>query len=341
MERSDVFDRFNALWDRALSGPIGTSWHWLNYHFRRGTLGSISFTPRFLGALIRADEFMPGYAEAMISRLEQIHGREKNPDDYNTILQLLAEVLVIDHLVQHEWPTPATFEMEPTAGRSKKNPEVVIHLATTGSLGVEVKSPNLEKHSAERGQNRWQVNARDVVALDSLAGGVTKPRDNPVKSFLESADEKFQGFRESDPGFRSVLFIVWDDFINEPLTALLAPSSGLFTTASFAVKHGSERHPYPNVDAVVLLRHQHQFRLGLADKRPVDERHHLLDYGSRTDFPPHALIPNPAGKVLNQPWLDALGAWDIADLGMAGSEYRPGEVVLWTNSGETESGSSS
>ena len=91
MERSDVFDRFNALWDRALSGPIGTSWHWLNYHFRRGTLGSISFTPRFLGALIRADEFMPGYAEAMISRLEQIHGREKNPDDYNTILQLLAE----------------------------------------------------------------------------------------------------------------------------------------------------------------------------------------------------------------------------------------------------------
>lgn len=316
------------LWKRALTGPIGNDWHWLAYNFKPGTDGSHYFTPLLLEALMRAEDGMPGYGETMIGRLEQIHGRVMDKQDYNAILQWLAEVLVIDHLVQHEWPAAVRFETEPTAG-SKKNPEIVVHLDGIGSLGVEVKCPNLDAHRDLRSKNLWQLIARTAIDPQSLAGGVTLPRDNPVKDFLRSADEKFEGFRAQDASFRSVLFVVWDDFVREPLSALLAPSSGLLTPASFAKADARSRAPYPNVDAVVLIRHQHQFVNGMANRKPVDDRRHFLDYGAFEAFPPHALVPNPDGRPLRQEWLDALGAREVGELTNAGAEYHPGEVVMW------------
>ena len=93
------------------------------------------------------------------------------------------------------------------------------------------------------------------------------------------------------------MVVVWDDFVNEPLTALSAPCSGLFTPNSF---HHIDGKPvqYPNVDAVLLVRHQHQIVEGLAGRPLVDGRTDLLDYGRAGEFPPHALVTNPAGKPL-------------------------------------------
>lgn len=123
------------LWKRVLAGPIGpaqTAWHWLEYNFTPGSDGNDYFAPVTLQALHRIDAVMPGYAEAMITRLEQVSGREKNLDDYEAIRQWLAEVLVVDHLAQHKWPAAPTFVMEPLAPGSKKNPETLIEVPGLG-----------------------------------------------------------------------------------------------------------------------------------------------------------------------------------------------------------------
>jgi hypothetical protein len=215
-------------------------------------------------------------------------------------------------------------------GTSKKNPETVIDLAGVGSLGVDVKAPNLRSHQATRGKDPWQMLARESFRSP---GATTLPRDNPVKDFLVSANAKFEGFRAQSSSFASASLIVWDDYVNEPLAALLAPQSGLLTPNSF--HRDSDDNPvlYPNVDAVVLVRHQHQLVRGTQNRPPVDQRVHFHDWGLRDDFPPHAVIPNPAGRPLAQPWLDALSVWQLAVLAPAG-EYTPGGVVMWIDSDE-------
>jgi hypothetical protein len=84
--------------------------------------------------------------------------------------------------------------------------------------------------------------------------GITLPRDNPVKDFLVDADAKFKAFK-SKADCTTVLVIVWDDFIYEPITALAHPKSGLLTANSFAKDANGSPMKFPNVDAVVLVRH--------------------------------------------------------------------------------------
>lgn len=150
-----------------------------------------------------------------------------------------------------------------------------------------------------------------------------------MKDFLVGADKKFEGFKTADPEFRSVLVVVWDDFVNEPLTALSAPASGLFTPNSF---HKVDEKPvrYANVDAVLLIRHQHQIVEGLAGRLLIDDRAHLLDYGRLGDFPPHALVMNPLGKDLPIQFIESLHAVPVEEL-QAAAEYNPGELVMWTD----------
>lgn len=162
----------------------------------------------------------------------------------------------------------------------------------------------------------------------SQAGGgaVTLPRDIPVKDFLVHADKKFAGFRTADPDFRSILVIIWDDFINEPVTALLSPSSGLLTPNSFH-RTNDEAVEYANIDVILLLRHQHQIVRAFTGQALVDDRSHILDFGRRDHFPPHALVANPAEKDLPVDFLDSLEAVPIKTLSAA--DYNSGEVIMW------------
>lgn len=310
-------------------GPDSPDWHWLTYNFTPGSDGASYFAPLTLEALNRADLKMPGYAESMIHRLELMRSAPKDMKAYNSIKQWLAEVLVVDHLVKHPWQGSTHFEMEPTAPGSKKNPEVAISLEGIGCLGVEVKCPNLDAHVRLRAQNLWQLTDRTNITPANLSGEVTLPRDNPLKDFLISADEKFASFKAERSDFQSVLYVVWDDYINEPLSALSSPNSGLLTPNTFYRDSADQPVTFPNVDAVVLMRHQHQFVEGMANRAPIDQRRDFLDYGRRQDFPPHALITNPHGHPLASEWVGALGAWDIGDLVTAGAEYHPSSVVMW------------
>ncbi len=105
--------------------------------------------------------------------------------------------------------------------------------------------------------------------------------------------------------------VVWDDFVNEPLAALLSEASGLLTPNSFDRLGEGIPRIYPNVDAVVLLRHLHQLVRGTQNNPPTDERANFLDYGSPGRFPPNALVPCPDGRPLEPILVDALSAVPI------------------------------
>jgi hypothetical protein len=65
------------------------------------------------------------------------------------------------------------------------------------------------------------------------------------------------------------------------------------------------------------------------------QRKHLLDYGERDDFPPHVIVPNPAGQPLRAEWLNAMGAWPLEELSPA-AEYKPGGLIMWVGMGEDD-----
>ena len=121
--------------------------------------------------------------------------------------------------------------------------------------------------------------------------------------------------------------IVWDDFVNEPVTALLSPSSGLLTPNSF-YRENDKAVEYPNIDAILLIRHQHQIVRAFGGGSLVDDRSHVLDFGRRGGFPPHALVTNPAGREVPAAFLACLEAVPIKTLSAA-AEYKPGEIVMW------------
>ncbi|PPK63329.1 hypothetical protein V5P93_002300 [Actinokineospora auranticolor] len=317
---------WQPLLERLRSGPMFEKWHWLQWNFSPHHAHEPPFAQVTLEALLTCDRMMSGFADDMLGRLERIGGRHKNLDDYEQIKQWLGELLVVHHFVSYPWPVPVTFDHEPVADGSKQNPEMTVN-ASGFRLGIEVKTPDLRSLSEGRETADWQLLDRMPGMKEALSGEMILPRDNPVKDFLRSADNKFAGFRVADPNFRSVLVIVWDDFVNEPISALLSPSSGLLTSNSFDKLPDGKRRTYPNVDAVVLLRHQHQFVEGMANRPPLDQRDDFIDYGQPDNFPFNCLIVCPDGKTLNEELKKALSATPPHQ-GL-GAEYIPAEIVMW------------
>lgn len=322
------YERRHPLYERIWSTAMYDGWHWLQWNFDlvRTTGQEALFAVLVLDALARCDDAMPGFADEMVDRLALLGGQDRNRDDYERIRQWLGELLVIHHLVTWPWPNPVAFEHEPAAKPGGPNPEIMVTLPDV-RLGVEVKTPDLRDHRLARASNADQLLARLPQSAAPGGGAVTLPRDNPIKDFLVSAERKFEDFRAADEAFRSVLFIVWDDYVNEPISALASPASGLFMQDSFHPDPGGKRYRYPATDAVVILRHQHQFVEGMANRPAVDERLHMLDYGELGRFPPAALLPCPDGKELPGVVGDALQA--AVPHPTMGAEYIPAERVMW------------
>jgi hypothetical protein len=324
----DAFQRRLALYERIWAGPMFEQWHWLQWNFDQVRVGlETPFARHTLDALVCCDEKMPGFATEMLNRVASFGGREKDMGDYGQILRWLGELMVMSHFVTWAWGVEVTFEHEPTVEAHGMNPEVIIS-APDWRFGIEVKTPDLFEFARVRQQRETQYLARvaNAEAPAPPPGSVTYPRDNPVKDFLQSANAKFEGFRE-DPAFYSTLFIVWDDFINEPLSALWSPTSGLLTPNSFDRNVDGDPRTYPAVDAVVLMRQQHQFVEGLANRPPIDQRHHFLDYGDLDRFPPSVVLPLVTGREPPAAAAEALQAYS-PDPTM-GAEYIPAELVWW------------
>jgi len=199
------------------------------------------------------------------------------------------------------------------------------------TLAVEVKAPALFSHQKSRSSNAEQIASRfasqeQLLNLLHNPKEVTYPRDNPVKDFLVSAQSKFEQF-EQEPNFVGVLAIVWDDFIYEPISALLHPDSGLLTENSFYRDNDGHPITFSTVGAVLIIRQLHQFVRACRDEQLADELCHPLQYDIGDGFPPKVLVPNPFSKQSTSDLYKILQA-EVPSHEL-GAEYSPKELIWW------------
>lgn len=316
---------------RVLKSDLINKWHWFSYHFLGYTHGlEHPLAKSIIDACLSVENRIPGYANKFIDDLASCSGAEKYLPHYEQLLQKLAELYVINKAVEYNWDEGTVFHLEPTIGDSKKNPEINIETPNF-IIGIEVKSPSLIEHISTRSSNPFQLSGRSKEFLDFAKESFDKstlPRDNPVKDFLKSANEKFSSFKQySVKPFFSALFIVWDDYIYEPVTALTYPSSGLLTENSFYKDKEGKAVKFPNVDSIILLRHLRNIISATRDE-PLIEVSHALDYTSRHTFPPKVFVPVNNSDNIPEDFINAYELVPLEDV--AGfAEYTPSDGIFW------------
>jgi hypothetical protein len=283
----------------------------------------ITFAIDLLDALDAVDSATPGYASEMLQRIGSIDG--VGEEQYEAVLQILAEIYVTSGLVRKADRSEGVsfFTHEPSLGQ-QKNPEFEVRISNNW-LVVEVKAPRLIQHGRLRTANEFQLNAR--LPKGALPEGEkTLPRDNPVKDFLISAEEKFISYEQVRADAYRVLVIIWDDFSNEPIAALQNSGSGLLTANSFYRDDSGDPVVFSHIDGILIVRHQHQLIRATRCEPLIDDLKGAFAY-EHNFFPPKAYIECPGGKELPEAMLKALNATPIADC--VGAEYHPSELVMW------------
>lgn len=313
------------------SSKIFKSWHWFSYHFGTQFNGRLHpLAESVVSACLICEAKMPGYALQFIERLAGVSGREKHMPDWEQLLQQLAELHVISRVASWYSEGQATFDLEPTSQESKKNPEILFSTATH-NVAVEVKAPAIFKHWESRSGNPIQFSSRFAPKeiIEKLADGQssTLPRDNPIKDFLISANEKFSVFALEDPGFIGILVICWDDHIYEPISSLIQSDCGLLTENSFFRDQDGRPHRFENISGVIVIRHLYQLVRACRSEPLMDGISHPLDYGKEGEFPWKAFLQNPHGRTVPREILECFDGREICD--EMGAEYRPQEFVMW------------
>ncbi|MGR9202185.1 hypothetical protein [Rhizobium leguminosarum] len=305
-----------------------TGWHWFNYHFYNGPR---PFADSILRACGSIDDRAAGIGTSLLDELCSIGGREKDETQYEQLLQKLAEILVIERIVQSPWPEGTTFEHEPAAVPGGPRPELLVRHAA-GRLVVEVKTPSLLGHIRARAINPIQLPYRGGTQLEAARslgkGPITLPRDNPVRDFLRDAERKFTGFR--DGATTTLLVIVWDDFIYEPISVLVNPGSGLLTNQTYSQLPDGTPETFPNVDAVVAIRHLDYFIQGSREAR-LPDRQTAMDFGAEGALP-NVLFQAHGGRPLPDHVVNSLRAVPHDHPGLRTfAEYHPQDMVMWIN----------
>lgn len=317
---------FGTVAPRIVRAP----WHWFHWLFAHGPRRP--FVAHLITACVECELKLAGLGWSLIEDVASISGREKHEPDYETLMQKLSEILVLRQILNLPWPEGTTFQHEPAAIPNGKRPELKVDTPELTFL-FEVKAPSLLSHQRARSENPVQFPGRMFdAAMRKMLAGEQKPilpRDNPIKDFLASAEEKFATFaREKETV--GVLVVVWDDFIFEPITSLVhAPSQGLLTNETFAKTADGLPLKYPHIDAVVIVRHLLYFQQGAAET--LTERKHAFDFGGDRDLP-NVLVPVPDGRLLPDFLINGLRALHYDDKAIRDfAEYHPQEVVMWFN----------
>lgn len=326
-EKVDSGTRGRLLKQALITIGGAEQWHWFKYHFSMLPLHPLAGS--LIDASVDCEKRIPGLGSQFIRDIASICGKEKHEPHYD-LLQKLSEVLVLRQLLSLAWPEGTTFQHEPAVSAAGKRPELRV-VTPESSFLFEVKTPSLLEHIRARRANAIQVPGRvlDRARVEALAdgGGLTLPRDNPVKDFLLDADQKFAQFKAVRPE-TSILIIVWDDFIYEPITVLSHEHCGLLTPNSYLRDSAGAAVQFAHIDAVVLVRHLMYLYRATRDE-PLEERAHALDFGDDRSLPnviipmtDSALIPDIIRNGLRAAPLDSPWIQHAAD-------YRPNDIVFW------------
>jgi len=200
------------LYEYILESDIFKKWHWFNYHFSHRLYGRVHpLAESFIEVCLLCEQRIPGFAKKMVDDIASLSGKENYEPHYEQLLQKLAEILIICQVATYDWGNEVNINYEPTAGSSKKNPEIVVN-SNDFHVGIEVKAPALFSHIRARKSTELQIVARSSYARHIMQGRktVTLPRDNPIKDFLISANNKFDQFKAENQAFIGLLIIVWE-----------------------------------------------------------------------------------------------------------------------------------
>ncbi|MEO1535415.1 MAG: hypothetical protein AAFS11_07630 [Planctomycetota bacterium] len=294
-------------------------------HARRGF--TRPFYRDLCSALTELDVACPGISTELIHRLSAISGHGE--PQFDQLLQVLAEIHVLRGVAERAAAHGFEFNHEP-GNAGSKNPECEVAIGSDW-LAIEVKCPSLTKFRRQRAAASEQLLAR--LPKPFVKPGTLRPRDNPVKDFLLSSDDKFREYSEYRADARHVLAVVWDDFIQEPVSALLNPGSGLLTPSSFAKDENREPLTFRHVDAVLLIRHLHELSAATREE-PFVGAMSTFDYHGIA-FPPKVLIPCPGGRPLAVEMAQCLGAVPLEAVEHF-AEYRSPDLIWWIDSDAPE-----
>ena len=304
-----------------------TGWHWFAYHF---STGPRPFAINIMDACACINRAAGGVGSTLLQELLSIGGRDRDESQYQQLMQKLAEILVVERIVASPWPDGTTFAHEPAAFPGGPRPELLVTFPE-GRLLVEVKTPSLLGHARQRGTNATQLPYRgglppELANRHAPDNGVTLPRDNPIKDFLADAERKFAGFR--DDVTSTLLVIVWDDHIYEPISSLANPMSGLLTPNSFVRDARGEAQTYPSVDAVMVIRHINYF-VEAAAERMLADRESGMDFGDDRALP-NVLFDVSGAHRLPAKISERLRAYPHDDSGLKQmAEYNVPDVIWW------------
>ena len=306
-------------------------WHWFRYHFSHSIRGQPNaLADSVLDACLMCEKEMPGFAEEFVARIGSVGGREKHLPDWEQLLQQLSELHIVAQTIRWPWPSGTSFEHEPTGRSSPKRPELCV-TAPGLELGIEVKTPAIFEHWARRSNAPLQFPSRSMPRnlVESVAGesSATLPRDNPVKDFLASAEEKFAPFVSENPDFIGLLFICWDDYLYEPISSLSHERCGLLTENSFHRGKDGSAVTFPSVAGVIVLRHLYQLIRACREEPLMDGIEHPLDYGSHGRFPWKAFFQNPHGNAVPTHILRCFDA--RVPTRHMGAEYQALDFIAW------------
>jgi len=283
----------------------------------------LPFLLGFTRTLAEIDSASPGYAEEMLQRLAGI--KQTGEAQYEAVLQILGEIYVTQGVVEAaDRENNVVFVGHEPGPHGNKNPECEARIRGQW-CAIEVKTPQLIAHARQREKNDLQISTRlpRELTRDKAA---TLPRDNPVKDFLVSAEEKFAAYEGHRPGAMRLLVIVWDDFCYEPIAALVSPISGLLTERSFFRTKNDVAVTYPHLDGIVVVRHQHQLTRATRGELLVDGVVDAMRF-RHDGFPPKAYIQVPGGRECPREVIETLGICPLA--ACLGAEYQPLEMVSW------------
>lgn len=324
----------NEIIDLINKSKIVTEWHWFGYNFGFGKIdGYTRFGKAFVDALSIIDTKIEGYSRRTIKKIESYSGRDRDENHYQQLLQICGEIYILKQAVLHFSKFPDTlFRDEPKSLYSKKNPEFSFEFENI-TYGIEVKLPSLNEHMMKRTANPIQITGRCEGVLGSYEknvgiNNITLPVDNKIKSFLTSANEKFEGFKVGSENFVSILFILWDDFMYEPISALITKPHGLFLEDTFAVENGSPMR-YENVDYVFIDRPLSNFREDTACRCLLDNKQNCFDYGKHDEFPFKVYFRNPysKGETISSQIKECFQLKEYST--SLGAEYCPTDFVFW------------
>lgn len=308
----------SEVMERLADAVESQDWHWYCWHvseYRQGRVTPFFF--ELVTALGIIDVRMPEAAIRIIDRIGAIGGENRNQDDYDQLYQILAEVNVLLKICAFPWDQSAVFEYEPVIVGGGSNPEMVVTV-NGRALAIEVKAP-IVRHYRNNMPAGLQATAR---VYDPNSGAIAAlPRDNPIKDALASADKKFADMRTQRQNVVSVLAIVWDAAMHEPISSLVHEASGLFTPNTF----DPEKRVFADVDAVVILPHARQLIEGPGNRRFID----ATGAFSWVEFPfrPYLLNPNSPRQDVTTELNEIFESRD--QRGILGAEYAAVDGVLW------------